>query len=70
MIMKLERTVIEKCSVAEADKASGWQGWIGRPPRERMHALESLRLLRIPRLHDGSLPRLQRVLAVVRRGGR
>lgn len=68
--MKLERTLITRCSAEEADAASGWQGWADRSPNERSSALESMRSLRIPRLLDGSLPRLQRILTVVKRGER
>ena len=66
--MKLERTLITRCTAEEADAASGWQGWADRSPTERSIALESMRALRISRLSDGSLPRLQRVLTVVKRG--
>jgi hypothetical protein len=65
--MKLDRRRIEKCTAAEADAASGSKGWADRTPRELLEALESLRLLRIQRLPDGSLPRLERVVSIVRR---
>ena len=60
--MRMDRTLIEKCSVAEADAASGWKGWAHRSHKERLEALESLRLLRIPRMPDGTLPRLDRTI--------
>ena len=68
--MKLDRLHIEKCTFAEADASNGWQTWRHQTPRERLEALESLRLLRIKRLPDGSLPRLQRLHTVIERRAR
>ena len=47
--MKLDRLHIEKTSFAAADAANGWRTWQHHTPRERLEALESLRLLRIRR---------------------
>lgn len=68
--MKLDRLHIEKTTFAAADAANGWQTWRHRTPRERLEALESLRMLRIRPLPDGSLPRLQRLHIVIERRAR
>ena len=64
----LDRNAIQRCTVQEADEASGWVYWRTRSPRERLQALEQLRRLSIQPNPDGSLPRLQRVLTVLKRG--
>jgi hypothetical protein len=65
--MRLNRLQIEKTTFAAADAANGWQTWQHRTPYERLEALESLRMLRIRPLPDGSLPRLQRLHSFIER---
>ena len=67
-IARLDRSTVEKCTVEEADEASGWEYWKNHTPQERLQALEQLRSLMIKADEDGNLPRLQRVLTVVERG--
>jgi len=66
--VRLDRFAVEKCTVEEADEASGWKYWKNHSPQERLRALEQLRSLMIKADDDGNLPRLQRVLTVVERG--
>lgn len=68
--MKLDRLHIEKTTYATADAANGWLTWQHHTPQERLEALESLRLLRIQPLPDGSLPRLQRLHTIIERRAR
>lgn len=67
-IPRLDRTTVEKCTMEEADEASGWEYWKDHSPQQRLRALEQLRSLMIKVDENGNLPRLQRVFTVVKRG--